>query len=482
MNYRLVLSILGIVLMGEAASMLPAALISLFTRDGDFTAFALAMAITLGSGALLTMLRPKATKMQARDGFATVALSWIFLAVFGALPYFFSGVLPNFFDAVFETVSGFTTTGATVFAFMEGQPRGILFWRAQTQWMGGMGVLVLTLALLPKLGEGSVYLMRAESPGPIKSKLTPRLADTAKILYSIYVGLTVLEIIALRLAGVNWYESIIHAFSSISTGGFSTRNASIASFESLLIEWIIIIFTFVAGINFGLLYFAILRNFKAVFQSEELKCYVLVALIGSGLIVVDLIVHAGEVFSTQTVTDAVFQVVTLMTTTGYMTRDYVLWPTLSQVVLILVMFMGACAGSTAGGLKQIRVILLVKNLRREVQRILRPRQITTIRSDGDRVDEPILSGISLFFFAYIMLLLIGTLVVAWDNVGFDAAFGASLTCISNVGPAFGVLGPTANFAILSNFSKLFLSALMLLGRLEVMPLLLLLFPTLWKKR
>ena len=482
MNYRLVLSILGIVLMGEAASMLPASLIALFTRDGDFTAFALSMAVTLGGGALLAMLRPKAVKMQARDGFATVALSWIFLSVFGALPYFFSGVLPNFFDAVFETASGFTTTGATVLPFMEGQPRGILFWRAQTQWMGGMGVLVLTLALLPKLGEGSVYLMRAESPGPIKSKLTPRLADTAKILYSIYVGLTVLEILCLHLAGVSWYESIIHAFSSISTGGFSTRNASIASFDSLLIEWIIIIFTFVAGINFSLLYFALLRNFKAVFQSEELKCYLLITIIGSGLILVDLLAHAGELLSLQTVTDAVFQIVTLMTTTGYMTRDFVLWPTLSQVVLVLVMFTGACAGSTAGGLKQIRVILLVKNLRREVQRILRPRQITTIRSDGDRVDEPTLSGISLFFFAYILLLLVGTLVVSWDNVGFDAAFGASLTCISNVGPGFGVLGPTANFSILSDFSTLFLSVLMLLGRLEIMPLLLLLFPSLWKKR
>ena len=482
MNYRLVLSILGIVLMGEAASMLPSMGIAFFTGDGDFSAFALAAAITLGTGFFFNLLRPKEAKMQARDGFATVALSWIFLSLFGALPYLFSGVLPNFFDAVFETASGFTTTGASVLTFIEGQPRGILFWRAQTQWMGGMGVLVLTLALIPKLGEGSVYLMRAESPGPIKSKLTPRLADTAKILYSIYIGLTVLEIVCLRLAGVSWYESVIHAFSSISTGGFSTRNASVAAFDSLLVEWIIIIFTFIAGINFSLLYFAILRNFKAVFESEELRCYLLFALVGSGVIVVDLILHAGEIFSAQTVTDAVFQVVTLMTTTGYMTRDYVLWPTLSQVVLILVMFTGACAGSTAGGIKQIRVILLVKNLRREVQRILRPRQVTTIRSDGDRVDEPILSGISLFFFAYILLLLVGTLVVAWDNVGFDAAFGASLTCISNVGPAFGVLGPTANFSILSNFSKLFLSAQMLLGRLEIMPLLLLLFPSLWKKR
>lgn len=482
MNYRLVLYILGIILIVESASMLPATAIAFGYGDGDAIAFLISAGITLAVGILLWLLRPKGAKMQARDGFATVALSWIVLSVFGALPYFFSGVLPNFFDAVFETVSGFTTTGATVLTFVEGQPRGILFWRAQTQWMGGMGVLVLTLALLPKLGEGSVYLMRAESPGPIKSKLTPRLNDTAKILYSIYIGLTALETVILKLVGMTWYESVIHAFTSISTGGFSTRNASIASFDSLAIEWIVTIFCFLSGINFSLLYFALLRNFKAVFQSEELRSYTLMVLIASGLIVVDLILHAGELFHIQTVTDAVFQVVTLMTTTGYMTRDFVLWPTFSQIILVLVMFTGACAGSTSGGIKQIRVVLLMKNLRREVQRILRPRQIATIRSDGDRVDEPTLSGISLFFFAYVLLLFSATLIVSWDNVGFDAAFGASLTCISNVGPGFGVLGPTANFSILSDFSIVSLSLLMLLGRLEIMPLLLLLFPGLWKKR
>ncbi len=482
MNFRLVMHILGIVLMGEAVSMLPAMGIGYATGDGDGGAFLFSALITLAVGLLFYFHRPRGEKMQARDGFAAVALSWIVLSLFGALPYVLSGILPNYMDAVFETASGFTTTGATVFTFIEGQPRGILFWRAQTQWMGGMGVLVLTLALIPKLGEGSVYLMRAESPGPIKSKLTPRLADTAKILYSIYIGLTVGEIICLRLAGVSWYESIIHAFTTISTGGFSTRNASIAAFESLTIEWIIIIFMFLSGINFSLLFFALRRNFKAVFESEELRSYTLMALIASGLIVADVIVHLGGILDGKTVTDAVFQVVTLMTTTGYMTYDYVLWPTFSQVVLIIVMFAGACAGSTAGGIKQIRVVLLVKNLRREVQRILHPRQVSIIRSDGDRVDESTLSGITLFFFAYIFLLLIGTLVVAWDNVGFDAAFGASLTCISNVGPAFGVLGPTANFSILSTFSKLILSCYMLLGRLEIMPLLLLLFPDLWKKR
>ena len=481
MNYKLVLHILGLILRVEAVLMLPAAVIGLFTGP-DGSAFLLAGGITLAVGQALVMLPAKNMKMQARDGFAAVALSWIVLSLFGALPYVLSGVLPNYADAVFETVSGFTTTGATVFTFMEGQPLGILFWRAQTQWMGGVGVLVLALALVPKLGEGSVFLMRAESPGPIKSKLTPRVGDTAKILYSIYIGLTAAEVVCLRIAGMPWFDAVIHAFTTISTGGFSVKDASIAAYGSLAVEWIIIVFMFLSGINFALLYFALLRNFRAVFESEELRSYTLMAGGAAALIVMNLVFHAGWALDVRTVTDSVFQVVTLMTTTGYMTYDYVLWPTFSQVVLVLVMFAGACAGSTAGGIKQIRVVLLFKNLRREVQRILHPRVVTTIKSDGDRVDEPILSGISLFFFAYIFLLLLGTLVVAWDDVGITAAFTASLTCISNVGPAFDVLGPTCNFSFLSNGSKIFLSANMLLGRLEIMPLLLLLFPSLWKKR
>ena len=481
MNYKLVLHILGLILRVEAVLMLPAAVIGLFTGP-DGSAFLLAGGITLAVGQALVMLPAKNMKMQARDGFAAVALSWIVLSLFGALPYVLSGVLPNYADAVFETVSGFTTTGATVFTFMEGQPLGILFWRAQTQWMGGVGVLVLALALVPKLGEGSVFLMRAESPGPIKSKLTPRVGDTAKILYSIYIGLTAAEVLCLRIAGMPWFDAVIHAFTTISTGGFSVKHASIAAYESLAIEWIIIIFMFLSGINFALLYYAVCRNFRAVFQSEELRSYTLVTLAASGLILADVAVHTAQAIDFQTVTDSVFQVVTLMTTTGYMTYDYVLWPTFAQMVLIAVMFAGACAGSTAGGIKQVRLVLLLKNLRREVQRILHPRVVTTIKLDGERVDEPILSGITLFFFAYIFLLLIGTLVVAWDDVGFTAAFTASLTCISNVGPAFDVLGPTSNFFSLSNVSKVCLSLNMLLGRLEIMPLLLLLFPGLWKKR
>ncbi len=482
MNYQLVFRILGLLLRVEAVLMIPATLIAFLTGGGDGKAFVLSAVLTFIVGQLLTLLPRKEVKMQARDGYATVALTWVVLSIFGALPYFFSGVIPNYIDAVFETVSGFTTTGATVLTFMEGQPLGILFWRAQTQWMGGMGVLVLALALFPKLGEGSVYLMRAESPGPIKSKLKPRLNDTAKILYIIYIGLTAAEIICLCLAGMPLYDAVIHGFTSISTGGFSVKNASIAAYDSLAIEWIITGFCFLSGINFSMLYFAMLRNFKAVFQSEELKMYVGVTVIASAFIAVNLVVQAGCVFDIETITDAVFQVVTLMTTTGYMTADYALWPSFAQMVLVLVMFLGGCAGSTSGGVKHIRVLLLFKNLKRDVQRILRPRQVTVIKSDGDRVDESTLSSISLFLFAYMVLLLLGMLVVSWDNVGLDAALGASLTCISNVGPGLGVLGPTGNFSILSNFSIIVLTGLMLLGRLEILPLLLLLYPDLWKKK
>ncbi len=302
MNYKLVFHILGLILRVEAVLMLPAMVIGFATEGGDGFAFLYAALITLAVGQMLSLLPSRGSKMQARDGFAAVALCWMVLSLFGALPYVFSGVLPNYADAVFETVSGFTTTGATVFTFIEGQPLGVLFWRAQTQWMGGMGVLVLALALVPKLGEGSVYLMRAESPGPIKSKLTPRVSDTAKILYSIYIGLTAAETICLRLAGMPWFDAVIHAFTTISTGGFSVKDASVAAYGSLVIEWIIIVFMFLSGINFALLYYAILRNFRAVLESEELRSYTLMTVGASALIVVNLVIHAAWALDARTVT------------------------------------------------------------------------------------------------------------------------------------------------------------------------------------
>jgi len=482
MNYLLVLRMLGHILRIEATCLLVPLAVAWRTGGEDVGAFIVAVVLTATVGQLLVSLSGKHQRMQPRDGFAAVALCWIVMSVFGALPYVISGTIPNYIDAFFETVSGFTTTGATVMTDIESMPKGILFWRAQTQWMGGMGVLVLVLALLPKTGEGSVFLMRAESPGPIKTKLVPKVRDTAKILYSIYIALTVGETVALRIAGMSWYEALTHALTTISTGGFSVKNASIAAYDSLAVDWIVIIFMFLSGVNFSLLYYVLLRNFKAVLHSEELRYYVAQTVVASSLITANLVMVGGWTFNGKTVTDAVFQVVTVATTTGYATENYALWPTFSCVILFILMVTGACAGSTAGGIKSVRVVLLVKNLRREVYRILHPRVVKTIQLDGERVAEETLSGVSLFFFAYILFFLLGGIVVSWDNVGFVEAFSASLTCIGNVGPGLGAVGPVGNFAMLSGLSKVMLSANMLLGRLEILPLLLLLFPSMWKNK
>ncbi len=481
MNHRIVFRMLGHILRIEAVFLLMPLAVALYTGGGDAKAFLITLLLTAAVGQALSCIRPGSERFQARDGFAAVALSWIGMSAFGALPYVLSGAIPDYPGAFFETVSGFTTTGATVLGDIESLPMGTLFWRALTQWMGGMGVLVLTLALLPKTGEGSVYLMRAESPGPIKTKLLPKIRDTATVLYKIYIALTVGETVCLRLAGMSWYDALTHSFTTISTGGFSVKAVSIAAYPSLTIHWIIIIFMFLSGVNFSLLFFALRRNFTAVFHSEELRWYTLITLGATGLVFANLVVVGRQAFSFPVFTDALFQVVTVVTTTGYATQDFALWPILAQMVLFVLMISGSCAGSTAGGVKTVRMVLLMKNLRREVHRIIHPRVVQPIRLDGERVEESTLSGVSLFFYAYILLTMVGAVVVAWDNVGFVESISASLTCIGNVGPALGALGPNGNFGGLSALSKLVLSANMLLGRLEIMPLLVLLFPSMWRK-
>ncbi|MEG0779772.1 MAG: TrkH family potassium uptake protein [Oscillospiraceae bacterium] len=481
MNYKLVCKLLGMILCIEAACMLPSLGIAAATGDGDVAGFALSMALCAVLGGLLYHLKTGGAKMQPRDGFAIVALGWLLLSAFGALPYVFSGAIPNYIDAFFETVSGFTTTGASVLTEIESLPRGILFWRAFTQWMGGMGVLVLTLALLPKIGEGSIYLMKAESPGPAVSKLTPRVRDTAKLLYAIYFGLTIVEVICLCLAGMPLFDALTNSFTTISTGGFCIRNTSVAAYGSELINWIIILFMFLSGINFAVLFAALCGRFHDVFHSDELRLYTGIAVGATLLISFNLFVQRGVAF-TESVSEAAFQVVSLMTTTGFVTADYDLWPTFAQTVLILVMLAGACAGSTAGGVKSIRLVLLLKSERRELRKVLHPREVHVIRADGHKVEEDTLVSVQLFFFAYMLILLVATLIVAWDDIGFTGAFSATLTSISNVGPGLGAVGPTDNFSILSPLSKVVLSICMLLGRLEILPILVLLFPSLWKKK
>ena len=480
MNQKLILKIVGIILCIEALCMLPPLLIAAVSGGSDLRAFFAAAVLCGGIGGLLTLTRPDDSRLQTRDGFVCVALCWIVLGLFGALPYFFSGSC-DFMDAFFETVSGLTTTGATIFSAPSQLPRGIQFWRALTQWMGGMGILVLVLALLPKISEGSVNLMKAESPGPISTKLRPRTGETARILYRIYIALTVIEAAVLRIVGLPWFDAVTTALTTISTGGFSIRDASIAYYHSPLINWILVFFMFAASVNFTLLFLMVTRRFRDAVKSEELRVYTGIVVGSSLFIALDLMEKTGRSFGSA-IEHAAFQVTTLISTTGYCTEDFDLWPPFCRCVLVLVMFLGGCAGSTAGGVKISRVVVLMKALRRDLRRVMHSREVRPITLDGQRVNEETVSSISVFFFAYTMILLAGTLVVSLDGVDFTSAFTASLTAISNVGPGFGTLGPTCNFGFLSNLSKLVLTLTMLLGRLEIMPLLVLLMPSVWRRK
>ena len=429
----------------------------------------------------LTLLRVEKARLQTRDGYMAVALSWLALGLFGAMPYYFSHVVPSYVDALFETISGFTTTGASIFASVEFLPHGILFWRALTQWMGGMGVLVMVLALLPKLGEGSVNLMKAESPGPISTKLLPRTNDTAKMLYTIYIALTLMQAIALRVAGMQWLDAVTTSLTTISTGGFSIRNASIAYYANDAVDWILIFFMFISSINFALLYMMVTRRIREALRSEELRVYVGIVASATGLIALTLVLKSGHsVYNA--IKQAAFQVTTIISTTGFYTEDYDLWPQFCRSILLLLMFVGGCAGSTAGGMKVSRIIVLFKGLRRELRRILHTREVRPITLDGQRVDEMTLSSVSIFFFVYVVIMLLCTVVVSLDDVNLTTSLSATMTSISNVGPALSLAGPTKNFAFFSPLSKLALSFTMLLGRLEIMPLLVLFLPSVWRKK
>ena len=479
MNKKLIFKILGIILGIEGVSLLIPFVIALVCRE-NAAVFGVTALLCLAVGLPLSRLHTAKSRLQNRDGYVAVALGWIVLSAFGALPYALSGCC-GYVDALFETVSGFTTTGASIFGAPASLPRGIQLWRALTQWLGGMGVLVLLLALMPKLGEGSVNLMKAESPGPISSKLLPRTNDTAKMLYSIYILLTAAETLALRAARIPWFDAVTTALTTISTGGFSVRNESIAYYQSSAVNWIIVVFMFVSSVNFTLLFLAGTRRWREVLRSDELRVYSGIVFGSSALIALDLVLKTGRSVGSA-IEHAAFQVTTLISTTGYCTEDFDRWPQFSRLVLLVVMFAGGCAGSTAGGIKVSRIVLLFKGLKRDLRRILHTREVRPITLDGQRVEEDTISSVSLFFFAYMIILFFSALIVSLDELDFTSAFTASLTCISNVGPGLGLVGPTCNFGFLSPLSKLVLSFTMLLGRLEIMPLLVLFLPSVWRKK
>ena len=480
MNKRLVIKVLGVLMLIEALAMLPSLGIGLIHKDpGDAKAMLYSMLPLIAAGLPMWLLaKPSENNMRAKEGFVIVALAWLQLSLFGALPFVFSGMIPNYIDALFEAVSGFTTTGATVVTDFVNRPHGVMFWRAFPHWIGGMGVLVLTLALLPQMTGRTSHLVRAESPGPSMSKIVPKMGDSAKILYLIYAVLTVIEFIALIIAGMSVYDAAIHALSTAGTGGFSTYGASIGAFNSLAIEIIITVFMVLYGINFALYYHALIGDWKAITKSEELRWYLGIYLFSVVFITIFISPMYGSV--AKGLRYSTFEVASLVSTTGFGLVDFNTWPQAAKALVLILMFLGSCAGSTAGGMKTIRVALLCKIGVREVRRTFQPRKVQVIRFEGKGVEEAQLSQIAVFFFVYLALILLGMLLISLENrFDMQANFSAALTCVSNVGPGFGAIA--SDFAGYGPFAKIVLSLLMLAGRLEMFPILVLFHPAIWRK-
>ena len=480
MNITAILNIIGHVMKYEIILLLIPFFVALFYGQGDANAFLYTVLLMIPIALIIIKIKGKKNEIYAKEGFLTVGLAWIVISFFGALPFVFSGAIPSLVDAFFETSSGFTTTGASILTEIQSLPKGILFWRSFTHWVGGMGFLIFILALMPTFSGNTIHLLKAESPGPTPGKIVPKIKQTAKILYAIYFVLTLIETIFLKSAGLSWYDSIIHALGTAGTGGFSNMNASVAAFNNPAVEWIITIFMLLFGVNF-VLYFQLIRgNVKAFFKSEELKWY-LIAVFASIIIIAVNIIPFNHGDVTKSIRDSAFQVSSIVTTTGYATVNFNLWPTLSKVILIMLMFMGAMAGSTGGGIKTIRIVIIFKAIRREIDKILHPRRVKSVKIDGNVVEEETISGVFLFIFAYIIISLIAIFIVSFDNFDITTTVTSVIATLSNIGPGLEMVGPAGNFSAFSDLSKLVLSFCMLAGRLEIYPMLILFSPSLWKK-
>jgi len=480
LNFRMIFKSLGMVVCIEALCMIPSLIVSFIYGGSDINAFIFSILITAVVGLAMYLIRIKKSTFYSRDGFAIVSLSWILVSFFGSLPFILSRAIPSPVNAFFESVSGFTTTGASILQKIEGLPEGILFWRSFTHWMGGMGVLVLTLAILPSVGASSFHIMKAEATGPSPEKLVPKLGQTAKILYSIYIVLTASEAILLVLAGMPLYDSLIHAFGTAGTGGFSIKNASVGAYGSIPVEVIITIFMLLFGVNFSL-YFQILKgSFKNFYKDEEFRFYIITILSSIVLVTLNLLEN-GLYTVGESLRYSSFQVSSIITTTGYVTADFNLWPVLSKCILLVLMFIGAGAGSTGGGMKCIRILLLFKIFRRETSKIIHPRAIHPIRIGGKSVEEETLTKTLSFFFMYIAIFVISTLFISLDGKDIISSVSSVIATISNIGPGLEIAGPVGNYSSFSVLSKFIFSFCMIAGRLELLPMIILFSPAAWKR-
>lgn len=479
MNYRMISYMLGFVLKIEAALMCLSLMVALLYAETSAVSIGITIVLTFLLGLALGWKKPKSKSIHVKEGLLTVALSWILMSLLGTLPFYLSGAIPSFLDSFFEVVSGFTTTGASILTDIESLPKGILFWRSFTHWLGGMGVLVFVLALIPMSTGHFLHIMRAESPGPETSKLVPNMAKTAKILYAIYIGLTVVEIAALMIAGMSLYDASVHAFGTAGTGGFSIRNTSIAAYDSVSIDVIITVFMALFGINFSLYYLMLAKKFRDVFRSEELRTYLGIIIAAIIIVTINILPLYTSVW--ESLRYSSFQVSSIITTTGYATTDTNFWPQLSKTLLILLMFIGASAGSTGGGIKVVRILLLFKIIKRNLARLVNPNTVKIARLNSKRISDDTIRGVKSYFALFFIITGLSMLLLSLNGYDLETTSTAVIACINNIGPGFGMVGAVGNYSEFSAFSKIVLVFNMLIGRLEIYPMLILFMPSLWKK-
>lgn len=480
MNYGAVIKVLGNLLLVEAGLMIPSFLVALYYNQIDKMAFLISIVITGSIGFIMSKSFENKKGIKGKEGLAIVGFGWILASFFGSLPFMFSGSVTSWIDGFFETVSGFTTTGATIVDNVEALPKGILFWRSFTHWIGGMGILVFTIAILPALGVGGFQIFKVESPGPRPDRIVPRVKDTAKILYTTYLIITVLEIILLLFGGMTLFDAVVHTFGTVGTGGFSVKNESVGAYNSTYIHLVIGTFMMLSGINFSLYYSLYKGRWKEIVKNEELRLYlgiIFVAVILIGLNINKTIYNnIGLSFR-----DSFFQVSSIITTTGYATADFNQWPTFSKIILFSLMFIGGCAGSTAGGIKNIRILALLKLIKREITKIFHPRAIIPIKTDDKILPNETVASITSFFILYIVIFILGTAIISLEGIDFESSAGAVAATLGNIGPGIGIVGPTQTYSQFSQWGKLLLSLLMLLGRLELFTLIALFVPSTWRK-
>ncbi len=483
MNISLVLNFVGVVLIFSSVFMLLPVITSFFLRGGDLKALSISFFISFFSGLLLYFFTKsqKGIELKHRDGFAVVTLSWVAMSLFGCLPYILSGTIPSFTNAYFESMAGFTTTGASIINNLENVPEGIMLWRSLTQWMGGMGIIVFSIAILPMLGAGGMQLFKAEVPDIGVEKIRPRILDTAKSLWYIYAGLTATLALLLTVAGMNIFDAVCHAFTTMATGGFSTKSASIAHFNNKYIEIIITFFMFLAGINFALHFYALRGKLSKFTKSSEFKFYLMAICLSIAVVSINTIASGSYASIPDALRYASFQVVSIITTTGFVTTDFELWPILSQMLLLCIMFFGGMIGSTGGGMKQVRVLLMFKQAYRELFQLIHPHALTALKLDGRNVHKETLGGIWGFLFLFILIAVVSTLFMTALGIDIVTSSSAVISAMANVGPALGEVGPTDNYSGIPTAGKWVLMLCMLIGRLEIYTVIILFVPHFWRK-